>query len=87
MLDKDVAELYGVEVKRVNEAVRRNPDKFPDGYVIKADFLDCDSSRSQIATLNDSLPGRGHNTKYTPKAFTEKGLYMHRLFQRRWQQF
>ena len=74
LLDRDVAELYGVEAKRVNEAVRRNPDKFPDGYIIVLDLSDCDSSRSQIATLNGS--GRGHNIKYTPKAFTEKGLYM-----------
>ena len=74
LLDRDVAELYGVDVKRVNEAVRRNPDKFPEGYVILADSIDCDSLRSQFATLNDS--GRGQHVKYIPKAFTEKGLYM-----------
>ena len=74
LIDKDVAELYGVEVKRVNEAVRRNPDKFPAGYIIIPDSMDFDFSRSQIATLNES--GRGHNIKYIPKAFTEKGLYM-----------
>ena len=74
LLDRDVAELYGVEVKRVNEAVKRNLDKFPEGYVIEVDSFESKSSRSQIATLNES--GRGHNIKYTPKAFTEKGLYM-----------
>ena len=59
LLDRDVAELYGVEVKRINEAVKRNPDKFPNGYVIIPDPMDFDSSRSQIATLNES--GKGHN--------------------------
>ena len=74
LLDKDVAELYGVETKRINEAVKNNLEKFPDGYVITLELDDFTSSRSKISTLNDS--GRGHNIKYLPKAFTEKGLYM-----------
>ena len=74
LLDRDVAELYGVETREVNQAVGRNLDKFPDGYIISLTQKDIDSSRSQIVTLNDS--GRGHNIKYPPKAFTEKGLYM-----------
>jgi prophage antirepressor-like protein len=74
LIDKDVAELYGVETKEINQAVKRNPDKFPEGYIISMTFEECNSSRSQIVTLNES--GRGHNVKYAPKAFTEKGLYM-----------
>jgi len=74
LIDKDVAELYGVETKEINQAVRRNPEKFPESYIISLTQEECDFSRSQIVTLNDS--GRGHNIKYLPKAFTEKGLYM-----------
>jgi len=74
LLDKDVAELYGVDSKRVNEAVGRNPDKFPEGYIITLESNDWDSLRSQFATLETN--GKGQYTKYKPKAFTEKGLYM-----------
>ena len=74
LLDRDVADLYGVEVKRINEAVRRNPDKFPSGYLLSLDNEELSSLRSQIATLETI--GKGQYTKYTPKAFTEKGLYM-----------
>ena len=74
LLDRDVAELYGVEVRRVNEAVGRNPDKFPEGYVINLESDDWDSLRSQFATLETN--GKGQHIKYKPNAFTEKGLYM-----------
>jgi len=74
LLDKDVAELYGVETKEINQAVRRNLEKFPDGYIISLSLDDCESLRSQIVTLETS--GKGQHTKYLPKAFTEKGLYM-----------
>ena len=73
-INRDVAELYGVETKHINQALRNNPDKFPEGYVISLAWDDLDSSRSKFLTLNGS--GRGHNIKYLPKAFTEKGLYM-----------
>jgi len=63
-----------VETKKVNEAVKNNPEKFPAGYFITLELDELDSSRSKISTLNES--GRGHNIKYLPKAFTEKGLYM-----------
>lgn len=72
LLDRDVAAAYGVETKAVNQAVRRNPDRFPAGYVFQLDWDEC--SRSQIVTLNKG--GRGSNLKYAPYAFTEKGLYM-----------
>jgi len=74
ILDSDVAELYSVETKRVNEAVGNNPDKFPDGYIIEVTAENWNSLRSKFSTLNTE--GRGKHTKYIPKAFTEKGLYM-----------
>ena len=74
LIDRDVAELYGVETREINQAVKRNPEKFPEGYIISLTIEECDSLRSQIVTLNGS--GRGQHVKYVPKAFTEKGLYM-----------
>ena len=75
ILDSDVARLYGVETKRVNEAVKNNPDKFPDGYILHLNEEEREMSlRSKISTLKTA--GRGEHTKYPPKAFTEKGLYM-----------
>ena len=88
LLDSDAAWLYGVETKRINEAVKNNPDKFPNGYVfefekqeltnLQSKFLTAneeqESLRSKISTLKKQ--GRGQHSKYTPKAFTEKGLYM-----------
>jgi len=75
LLDRDVAELYGVETKRINEAVMNNPDKFPEGYIITIDAEEWNSLRSKFSTLKNSA-GRGQHTKYIPKAFTEKSLYM-----------
>jgi len=74
LLDRDVAELYGVETKDINRAVRNNPDKFPNEYIMTLNKEEWDSLRLKILTL-DAL-GRGQHTKYVPKAFTEKGLYM-----------
>ena len=74
ILDSDVAELYGVETKRVNEAVGNNPEKFPEGYVWELEEKEIIALRSKISTLKKS--GRGQHSKYPPKAFTEKGLYM-----------
>ena len=74
ILDSDVAELYGVETKRINEAVSNNPEKFPNGYVWELGEDDISSLRSKFSTLKNS--GRGQHSKYPPKAFTEKGLYM-----------
>jgi hypothetical protein len=73
LLDSDVAALYGVETKRINEAVSNNPDKFPDGYILSVGFDELKSLRSKFSTLER---GRGEHSKYPPKAFTEKGLYM-----------
>jgi len=71
ILDSDVASLYGVETKRINEAVQNNPDKFPDGYVLTL----TESEKSEVVENFDHL----NNLKFSPhlpKAFTEKGLYM-----------
>lgn len=70
LLDCDVAKLYGVETKRVNEAVRNNPDKFPKGYAFQLDKQEATNLRSKISTSS-----WGGNRK-VPTAFTEKGLYM-----------
>ena len=73
MLDRDLAEMYGVEVKRLNEAVRRNITRFPEDFMFRLNEDEGKRSRSQIATLNE---GRGSNLKYLPFAFTEQGVAM-----------
>ena len=75
LLDRDVASLYGVETKRVNEAVRNNVRKFPKGYVFELTEEESTSLRSKFSTL-EPLSGKGHHSKYNFKAFTRKGLYM-----------
>lgn len=75
ILDSDVAKLYGVETRIVNQAVKNNPDKFPEGYVFELTKEEAERSRSKILILNERI-GRGKNIKYLPKAFTERGLYM-----------
>lgn len=70
LLDSDVAELYEVETKRVNEAVKNNPEKFPDGYLFDLSEDEWEKLKSKYST---SI--KGGKVKL-PKAFTEKGLYM-----------
>lgn len=74
ILDADVATLYGVETKRINEAVRNNKDKFPENYMFELSNEESQVLRSKFSTLDAG--GRGHYSKYNYKAFTEKGLYM-----------
>ena len=74
LLDRDVAALYGVETKRVNEAVRNNIEKFPDGYVLELTDEESSSVRSKISTKQEMHYGK--HSKYNYKAFTERGLYM-----------
>lgn len=74
IVDADVAEIYGVETKRVNEAVRNNPDKFPEDYMFELTADESRVLRSKISSLENS--GKGRHSKYNYKAFTEKGLYM-----------
>lgn len=75
LLDRDVAELYGVETRMVNQAVRNNPDKFPDGYVLELGREEVEVLRSKFLIL-EQKPGRGHHSKHGYKVFTERGLYM-----------
>jgi len=70
LLDVDVAEIYDVETKRINEAVKNNPDKFPPGYIIELDKTEWDGLKSKFST---SI--KGGKVKL-PTAFPEKGLYM-----------
>ncbi len=70
ILDSDVAELYRVETKRINEAVSNNPDKFPAEYIIRLEKIEWDGLKSKFST---SI--KGGKTKL-PLAFTERGLYM-----------
>lgn len=73
MLDSDLARLYGVPTKRLNEAVRRNPERFPPRFMLRLTADEADRLRSQIATLK---LGRGQHRKYLPYAFTEHGVVM-----------
>ena len=75
LLDRDVAELYGVETKRINEAVKNNPEKFPPRCIIYLDEEESAVLRSKFSTKEPSQ-GKGHYSKYNFKAFTERGLYM-----------
>jgi hypothetical protein len=74
IIDRDVAEIYGVETKRLSEAVKNNPDKFPPEFIIDISEEENKSLRSKISTLKKLR--RGEHTKYLSKAFTEQGLYM-----------
>ena len=71
MLDRDLATLYGVETKRLNEQVKRNIKRFPEDFMFQLTKDEC--LRSKIATLNE---GRGQHLKYMPYVFTENGVAM-----------
>ena len=73
MLDFDLAEMYGVETKRLKEQVRRNIERFPAEFMFELTKEEVAISRSQIATLKT---GQGYNIKYLPFAFTEYGIVM-----------
>jgi len=68
IIDSDVASIYGVLTKEVNQAVKNNPEKFPSGYIVEAD-------RDELVKIFDRFKNLKHSTAQ-PKAFTEKGLYM-----------
>ena len=70
ILDSDVAELYGVETMRINEAVKNNPEKFPEGYI-----FELSKKEKQEVIENFDNPKIKFSPAF-PKAFTEKGLYM-----------
>jgi hypothetical protein len=73
LLDTDLAGLYGVPTKRLNEQVRRNKRRFPKDFMFQLSVEESDSLRSQFATLK---VGRGEHRKYRPYAFTEQGVAM-----------
>jgi len=72
MLDQDLAELYGVETKRLLEQVRRNKARFPADFMFRLDPDEVETLRSQNATSNTTRGGR----RYSPYAFTEQGVAM-----------
>lgn len=78
MLDFDLAQIYGYEVKRLNEQVKRNINRFPEDFMFQLNREEIPEgfSKSQIATLNESGDKRGRNIKKLPFAFTEQGIYM-----------
>ncbi len=87
MLDSDLAMLYSVETKRLNEQVKRNIERFPEDFMFQLTKEETVSLRSQIATLNDEelysksqfvtlKNGRGQHKKYLPYAFTRNGVAM-----------
>ena len=76
ILDADVADLYGVETKRINEAVKNNPDKFPEDYMFVLTDEELQVLRSTSSTSNVLRSKFSTKSRSLPKAFTEKGLYM-----------
>jgi hypothetical protein len=70
LIDSDVAEIYGVETKRINEAVKNNHEKFPHDYMFEISEGEFTDLRSKFSTTKFA------KTRALPKAFTEKGLYM-----------
>lgn len=72
MLDRDLAELYQVETKRLKEAVRRNTDRFPDDFMFELSKEEFSNWRSQFATSNSDKMG----LRVPPFAFTEHGVLM-----------
>ena len=78
MFSKDVAKLYQVETKALNQAIKRNIKRFPDSFCFQLTNKEIDSlsSRSQIVTLNKSNNYRGNNIKYLPYVLTEQGIIM-----------
>ena len=70
ILDRDLAELYGVQTKRINEAVKNNIDKFPSDFYFELTELEFSDLRSKNSTANFS------KIRVNPKAFTEQGIYM-----------
>lgn len=73
MLDRDLAEIYGVTTGRLNEQVKRNRGRFPEDFMFQLNKEEFDVLRSQIAIFK---MGRGQHRKYLPFAFTEHGAVM-----------
>ena len=73
MLDSDLAELYGVEVRSLNQAVKRNTERFPEDFMFQLTNIEHFSLRSQFVTLKTA---KGTHRKYLPYVFTEQGVAM-----------
>lgn len=73
ILDADLADLYGVPTKQLNQQVRRNSERFPPDFCFALTPSEWNALRSQIATLKN---GRGQHRKFLPYAFTEHGALM-----------
>lgn len=71
MLDRDLASLYGVEVKRLKEQVNRNKSRFPDDFLMQLNHQELEVLRTQFATFKGT-----HGPKYLPYAFTQDGVAM-----------
>lgn len=71
ILDADLARLYGVETRALNQAIKRNRKRFPADFMFQLSLEEASSSRSQFVILK-----RGHNIKHLPYAFTENGAIM-----------
>jgi hypothetical protein len=80
MLDSDLAELYNVEVKALNQAVKRNIERFPDNFMFQLTKDEFENLKSQIVTLRSQIvtlnKARGAHRKYLPYVFTEQGVAM-----------
>jgi phage regulator Rha-like protein len=79
ILDRDLAKLYGVEAKVLNQAVRRNISRFPEDFMFQLSLTEKNSLRSQFVTLNKSiieLSKRGKHSKYLSYVFTQEGVAM-----------
>ena len=79
LLDRDVAALYGVETKALNQAVKRNSERFEEGYLFRLNEQEVENWKSQIVTSNLSdgeIAGLKMGLRRAPYAFTERGLYM-----------
>jgi hypothetical protein len=73
LLDSELARIYGVETRALNQAVKRNGERFPDDFGFQLTVMEAAASRSQSVTLK---PRRGQNIKFLPYAFTEHGAIM-----------
>lgn len=73
MVDSDLAELYGVPTKALNQAVQRNLERFPEDFMFQISEVETESLRSQVVTLKTK---RGQHRKYSPFVFTEQGVAM-----------
>lgn len=76
MTDNDLASLYHVKTKVLNQAVRRNIIRFPPDFMFQLTIIEFKSLRSQTVTLKESKPGRGQHSKYSTFVFTEQGIAM-----------